>query len=35
MFLVISVIGIFLLIVWWCFRGTSGNNQYGPDPLAA
>jgi uncharacterized membrane protein YhaH (DUF805 family) len=27
-------IGIILLIVWACFKGTDGPNQYGPDPLA-
>jgi len=27
-------IGIILLIVWDCMKGTSGSNQYGPDPLA-
>ena len=29
-----SVIGIVLLIVWACTRGTAGANRYGPDPLA-
>ena len=23
-----------LLLVWFCTRGTSGPNRYGPDPLA-
>jgi uncharacterized membrane protein YhaH (DUF805 family) len=27
-------IGIILLIVWDCTRGTPGPNRYGPDPLA-
>lgn len=27
-------IGIILLIVWACIKGTDGPNQYGPDPLA-
>ncbi|MBS0247432.1 MAG: DUF805 domain-containing protein [Proteobacteria bacterium] len=27
-------IGIILLIVWACMKGTDGQNQYGPDPLA-
>lgn len=26
-------IGIILLIVWDCTKGTTGPNQYGPDPL--
>ena len=28
-------IGIILLIVWACIKGTDGPNQYGPDPLGA
>jgi uncharacterized membrane protein YhaH (DUF805 family) len=32
--LVLTVIGSILLIVWACFKGTSGPNTYGPDPLA-
>jgi uncharacterized membrane protein YhaH (DUF805 family) len=27
-------IGAILLAVWFCFRGTVGNNRFGPDPLA-
>jgi uncharacterized membrane protein YhaH (DUF805 family) len=30
----IPLIGIIILIVWWCQRGTSGPNRFGPDPLA-
>lgn len=30
-----TVIGIILLIVWACTRGTAGPNRYGPDPLAS
>lgn len=26
-------VGIILLIVWDCMKGTTGPNQYGPDPL--
>jgi uncharacterized membrane protein YhaH (DUF805 family) len=26
-------IGAILLVVWYCFKGTSGPNQFGPDPL--
>jgi uncharacterized membrane protein YhaH (DUF805 family) len=29
-----TVIGLILLLVWDCTKGTSGPNQYGPDPLA-
>ena len=30
-----TVVGSILLLVWWCTKGTSGDNQYGPDPLAS
>jgi uncharacterized membrane protein YhaH (DUF805 family) len=26
-------IGVILLIVWACFKGTAGPNRFGPDPL--
>lgn len=26
-------VGIILLIVWWCMKGTTGSNRFGPDPL--
>ncbi len=32
----IPIIGLLVsigMIVWFCFRGTDGPNQYGPDPL--
>jgi len=29
-----TVIGIILLLIWACSRGTAGANRYGPDPLA-
>jgi uncharacterized membrane protein YhaH (DUF805 family) len=32
--LYITIIGGLLLLVWYCFKGTDGPNQYGPDPLA-
>jgi uncharacterized membrane protein YhaH (DUF805 family) len=32
--LAFTVIGIILLIVWDCMRGTAGPNRFGPDPLA-
>jgi uncharacterized membrane protein YhaH (DUF805 family) len=32
--LLFTIIGIILLIVWYCTKGTTGSNRYGPDPLA-
>ena len=32
--LAFTVIGIILLIIWNCMRGTPGPNRFGPDPLA-
>jgi len=26
-------IGLILLFVWYCMKGTTGPNRYGPDPL--
>jgi uncharacterized membrane protein YhaH (DUF805 family) len=26
-------IGVILLLVWACMKGTTGSNSYGPDPL--
>ena len=31
--LVFTVIGDILLIVWFCMKGTTGSNRYGPDPI--
>lgn len=31
--LVLPLVGIIVLIVWWCFAGTPGSNQYGVNPL--
>lgn len=28
--LLLPLIGLIVLIVWWCFKGTSSSNQYGP-----
>lgn len=28
-----TIIGVILLIVWACFKGTTGTNRFGPDPL--
>jgi uncharacterized membrane protein YhaH (DUF805 family) len=33
--LVLTGIGAILLVVWFCFKGTSGPNRFGPDPLAS
>jgi uncharacterized membrane protein YhaH (DUF805 family) len=32
--LYLTVIGALLLLVWFCLKGTDGQNQYGQDPLA-
>jgi uncharacterized membrane protein YhaH (DUF805 family) len=31
----LTIVGILLLIYWACVRGTDGDNDFGPDPLAA
>jgi uncharacterized membrane protein YhaH (DUF805 family) len=31
--LVFTVIGIIVLLAWYCMRGTVGPNRFGPDPL--
>jgi len=31
----IPLVGIIVLIVFWCFEGTRGSNRFGPDPLGA
>ena len=33
--LALTGIGAIFLIVWFCFKGTSGPNRFGPDPLAS
>lgn len=33
-FLVIGLATMILLIVWYCTKGTTGSNRFGPDPLA-
>ena len=30
----VPLIGIIVLIVWWCTEGTRGPNRFGPDPKA-
>ena len=32
--LVLTVIGLIVLIIWNCMRGTPRPNRFGPDPLA-
>ncbi|EJW09686.1 Integral membrane protein [Rhodovulum sp. PH10] len=31
--LAVTVIGVVVLLAWFCFRGTDGPNRFGPDPL--
>lgn len=31
--LVLTIIGVILLIIWDCIKGTTGPNRFGPDPL--
>jgi len=31
----VPIVGIIVLIVFFCQKGTAGDNKYGPDPLAA
>ena len=31
---IIPFVGFILMIVWYCRRGTVGDNRFGPDPLA-
>jgi uncharacterized membrane protein YhaH (DUF805 family) len=33
--IMLTGIGIILLIVWYCMKGTTGPNRFGADPLAA
>ena len=35
MLLIFTLIGIILLIIWDCIKGTAGPNRFGPDPLAS
>jgi uncharacterized membrane protein YhaH (DUF805 family) len=30
----IPLVGAIVLLVWFCSRGTEGQNRFGPDPLA-
>jgi uncharacterized membrane protein YhaH (DUF805 family) len=29
----IPLVGLIVLLIWYCMRGTPAPNQYGPDPL--
>jgi uncharacterized membrane protein YhaH (DUF805 family) len=31
----IPIVGWIILLVWYCQRGTTGTNRFGPDPLPA
>src|ERR1700722_9246391 len=31
--ILLPLIGIIVLIVWWCMKGTGGSNRYGSDPV--
>jgi uncharacterized membrane protein YhaH (DUF805 family) len=31
--IVLTLVGVILLIIWACQRGTPGANRFGPDPL--
>jgi len=33
-FVFVPVAGPITLLIWYCMRGTSGDNRFGPDPLA-
>ena len=33
MFISLTLVGFIPLIIWWCFKGTDGPNDYGDDPL--
>jgi uncharacterized membrane protein YhaH (DUF805 family) len=30
----VPIVGAILLLVWFCMKGTSGTNRFGPDPTA-
>ena len=32
--LMVPFIGIILILIWFCTKGTTGDNRFGPDPLA-
>jgi len=34
MLIAFTIVGLILLFVWTCIKGTSGQNRFGPDPLS-
>ena len=32
-FIFLTIIGILVLIIWYCQKGTDGENRFGKDPL--
>ncbi|HBK18463.1 MAG TPA: DUF805 domain-containing protein [Gammaproteobacteria bacterium] len=32
--IILTIIGSFLLLYWYCCKGDEGENRFGPDPLA-
>ncbi|HEY2754993.1 MAG TPA: DUF805 domain-containing protein [Pseudolabrys sp.] len=34
MLIALTIIGLIVLLVWDCIKGTDGPNRFGPDPLA-
>jgi uncharacterized membrane protein YhaH (DUF805 family) len=32
--LLLTGIGVIIILIWFCFKGTTGSNRFGPDPLA-
>jgi uncharacterized membrane protein YhaH (DUF805 family) len=33
-FVFLPIVGPIVLLIWYCSRGTQGENRFGPDPLA-
>jgi len=31
----VPFLGAILLLIWFCFKGTQGDNRFGPDPVKA
>jgi uncharacterized membrane protein YhaH (DUF805 family) len=34
MLITLTIIGLIVLLIWDCIKGTDGPNRFGPDPLA-
>jgi uncharacterized membrane protein YhaH (DUF805 family) len=32
--IIFTIIGVIVLLIWDCMKGTTGPNRFGPDPLA-